>query len=367
MALQITTNHKHAQLKALLLEELKEGKFKPGDRFYSENELVKIYGISKFPVIKALTEFVSEGWLHRIQGKGTFVAHPSLRRSNNIGIALFSLRYLEGEFFPDIIDAIREEAGKRNYNLLFCPLDKKTGTENSFWLKVAEKKQVDGWVIIESDLEKEDIARLRDLKCPFILVDRYLPQANCVLIDNEKGAYEVSRHLMELGHRKIGLILGSIQSKVDQDKLKGYKAALENHGLKYQESLVRRYSGDCLGKVAYKAAESLLDVPEPPTAIMTTDDIVAAEVLRAARHRRLRVPEDLSLVGSWDRPVAQSLEPPLTTVRPPYEEMGRVITKMFFSLLEGEETKEQRIILEPQLIIRGSSGKCVITGANPAG
>ncbi len=171
--------------------------------------------------------------------------------------------------------------------------------------------------------------------------------------DNFKAAYQATDYLLSLKHRRIGLICGpKKQVGRVQQRHDGYQAALEARGIPFDPTLIveREYSL-MEGK---EAMRRLLTLPEPPTAVFAASDVLAMGALAGAREQGIRVPEDISVVGYDDIDFAAYCNPPLTTVRVPAYEMGRLAVKVLVSLIRGRETGPQRYLLDTDLIVRGS-------------
>lgn len=169
-----------------------------------------------------------------------------------------------------------------------------------------------------------------------------------VQIDNVQAARDMTRHLLDLGHRRIGFVIGDRDYAVSEQRLSGYRRALEEAGVVASPDYVRQGRFDYASGGA--AAEALLDLPEPPTAIFASSDDVAAGVLAAAHRRGVRVPDQLSVVGFDDAPLAQVLWPPLTTVRQPVRDMAIAATDL---LLQADGTIERH--LDHQIVVREST------------
>jgi LacI family transcriptional regulator len=177
---------------------------------------------------------------------------------------------------------------------------------------------------------------------------------------NFNGGLEATEHLLSLGHRRIGFIQGPPDALVSVARLHGYQAMLSRAGLTPDPSLVR--SGEF--GAGLEAGAELLSVSRPPTAVFASNDLQALGVLEAARVRGLRVPDDLSVVGFDDMAPARWSSPPLTTVRQPFAEMGRVAVQNLMTLLEGGPLAAPRVELATHLVVRASSAPPVgVTGA----
>ncbi|MBA8793298.1 LacI family transcriptional regulator [Friedmanniella endophytica] len=209
---------------------------------------------------------------------------------------------------------------------------------------------------VVDDARHGDLAALARSKVPFVLLDPLsLPQREVPSIGttNFSGALTATQHLIDLGHRRIAHYGGPPEFLFSRARAHGYRAAMEGAGLPVPDGYVGVGSYDHAGGVAGGGA--LLDRPDRPTAIFAATDESAAGVIEAARLRGLRVPEDLSLVGFDDAPISRLLSPPLTTVRQPLLEMGRVALQTALRLAAGEPLEVHHVELATELIVRAST------------
>ena len=168
------------------------------------------------------------------------------------------------------------------------------------------------------------------------------------------GARSISTHLADLGHRRIGVIAGPHNWLASDARLAGHASALANAGVLPDPGLVR--SVEPTAQFGYHAAGELLDLPQPPTALIGFNDKVAVGALAAAAQRGLRVPEDLSVAGFDDIDLAQATRPLLTTVRQPLQEMGRLAVSLLIRLMERQRLDALHIELATELVVRDSTG-----------
>ena len=160
-------------------------------------------------------------------------------------------------------------------------------------------------------------------------------------------------HLLELGHRRIATISGPDNYLCSRARTDGYRFALERAGVDHDPSLVRH--GDFQHEGGFRCARELLDLDDRPTAIFAGSDQQALGVYEAARRRGMLIPQDLSVIGFDDLPFARWLSPPLTTVRQPLVEMGRVAAEMLGNLIAGSRLRTQRMELATELRVREST------------
>jgi LacI family transcriptional regulator len=224
------------------------------------------------------------------------------------------------------------------------------------WLENVRTRASDGVIFVTSALEPTLHAELRKLRVPAVVVDPAgIPALDVPTIGatNWSGGMSATEHLLGLGHRRIGIIGGAPRLLCSRARLDGYRAALQGAGLSVDDALIEQ--GDFSHKSGYTGAGVLLDLPEPPTAIVAGSDEMALGVCEAARVRHLRVPDDLSVVGFDDLPSARWTSPPLTTVRQPLVEMGLLAARTVLRLMDGEQIESPRVELATELVVRHST------------
>lgn len=220
--------------------------------------------------------------------------------------------------------------------------------------RLLRKNHVDGFLISSGLRERDTLAALRTLQAPSVLLNRYLDADHPhVVLDDEGGAAALVRHLIVLGHRRIAF-LGSSERFLGMRRVAGYRAALKEAGIAFDPTLVvnaeyHRHGGE-------RAAELLLSLPQPPTAMFATNHLVAAGAMAAAGRRGVSIPQDLSIGSFYDGSVAELLHPSLTAVRFPLEQLGFRAASMLIDLLEGKPVPETGVVLpHEQVVVRGST------------
>jgi LacI family transcriptional regulator len=240
------------------------------------------------------------------------------------------------------------------------------------WLLSLSSSRTDGVILVLTELSAPHRKRLGALGLPVVIVDPVgQPDPDVLTIGsaNWAGGLTATEHLIESGHRRIGTITGSPAILCSQARLDGYRAALERAGIAVDQDLIRtgdhHYQYQYAYESALEAASGLLRLPSRPTAIFAASDVLAMGVYEAARRDGLRVPEDLSVVGFDDVPMAQWVSPPLTTLRQPLAEMATLATR---TLLNGESAGiQQRVELATRLIVRASTRPLVRPAARTRG
>jgi LacI family transcriptional regulator, galactose operon repressor len=224
--------------------------------------------------------------------------------------------------------------------------------EARLWLQNLYARASDGVIFVTSELTTPVYTELQRLNIPVVVID---PAGGApfdvptIGATNWAGGLSATQHLRMLGHRRIGFVSGPKELLCSRARMDGYRAGLETT----DESLIRQ--GDFLYESGFHGGLSLLDQANRPTAIFAASDTMAMGVYEAARHRGLRVPGDLSVIGFDDLPEARRASPPLTTVRQPLAEMGGLAARTVLRMAQGEEIETPRVELATELIIRDST------------
>ncbi|MGQ9631592.1 MAG: LacI family DNA-binding transcriptional regulator [bacterium] len=286
-----------------------------------------------------------------------FARYLKTKRSNIIGVVI---QNIADPYFGEMIDGIEQVLNQHKYFFLLSTISNSLEKERSY-LEKLRLSRADGIVIAGSmpQIADREIAQLVEDEIPVVLIGREFddPRVPYVTMDNERGGFLAVEYLIELGHRDIGFILGPDYSGDAQQRLAGYKGALAQHGLQYDEGLTIKGGND--EESGYRSMNALLDRKKPLSAVCTFNDRTALGAMRAIRNRGLRVPEDISVVGFDDIPAAEYSEPPLTTIRQPVRELGRQGALLLIKCLErkrdeGLEGPCDRIVLPAELIVRKS-------------
>jgi LacI family transcriptional regulator len=213
-------------------------------------------------------------------------------------------------------------------------------------------------IVVTSELAAADLTALSRARVPVVVIDPLnLPSAQVTSVGsiNFAGGLAATHHLLGLGHRQIAYLGGPAAAACNQARMHGYRGAMEAEGAPVPDGYVRT------GRFSYEhgiaGGAALLDLPQPPTAVFAGSDETALGVIEAARSRGLRVPEDLSVVGFDDTPVARLAAPPLTTVRQPLREMGAVAVRTALRLAAGERVDSHHVELATELVVRQSTAQ----------
>ena len=263
--------------------------------------------------------------------------------------------YLLTDYFGHIVTSIAETLALHGQSML---LDAGDAVVRSAALReLPRRRAVHGAVLILPPEPRADLEALLARGYPLVVVDpRTAVPRGMVSISaaHFSGARAVTRHLIELGHRRIGVITGPPNWHTRDDRLGGHLAALGEAGILGDPELMR--SGEPASKTGVWAGRELLDLRPRPSAVVCFNDKVAVGVMEMAAARGLRVPEDLSVTGFDDIDVSRATTPRLTTVRQPLQEMGRTAVTMLMRQLDGHAHEALSMELQTRLVVRESTG-----------
>lgn len=257
-------------------------------------------------------------------------------------------------FFAILVRGIEDCARENGYSVLICNTSESLENER-LYLELLCRRRVDGLILAPTGKNDELIHRLIQRKMHIVFIDRVLPDipAPAVLSRNEEGAYLATSHLIQYGHRRIGIVLGLSDVSTTKERYRGYLNALKDHGIPPDPSLVVR--GYSRVAAAREACKTLLSRADPPTAIFATNNLMTIGAMQAIRESGLKCPQDISVVGFDDFEWAGAFDPPLTTVAQRPYEIGRQATQILLAMIKDrQEMKTSVVRLEVELKVRGS-------------
>lgn len=280
------------------------------------------------------------------------------KRTNTLGLLLPQdiATALANPFYAQLIRGIGKICWRDGKTLMLVP------PLQGSMLKAIPHASVDGFIVVGLEVDRGEVQMLRRRHVPFVMVDSEAPaDVPSVNVDDRSGARAVMEHVLEHGHRRIAVLCiesgksGHIEEYTGTlaDRMAGYQEALSAYGLSLDDPGVQSIEAPSSWEGGQVAFEQLWNAPRPPTAIVAMSDILAIGVMDAARARRIHLPEDLSVAGFDDLPDAWRMHPPLTTVRQPVEEKGRLAA----DLLAAELSADGRVahhVLPTELVVRKS-------------
>ncbi len=262
---------------------------------------------------------------------------------------------IQNPFFAEVARGVEEVAQARGYMVFLGNSDEDEAVERRY-LELMRAERVDGIILPASSDNAAAVTELARGGLPVVCVDRRLPRAalDTVIADNVEGAYAAVRHLLAIGHRRIGFVGGRPQLSTTQERLEGYRRALAEFGVLVDEALVR--AGDSREAGGREAARALLTLEHPPTALFVGNNLMTLGALETIHGLGLRVPDAVAIVGYDDMPWASAFNPPLTAVRQPGQELGRRSAELLLARIEDPKRSTTLVTLRPELVVRQSCG-----------
>jgi len=257
---------------------------------------------------------------------------------------------LESPWAMEIIKGVEEVARENDLGVVLSAQEG-PGAIGRSWVDAVASRRSAGLILVVSELTPAQIGRLTARSIPFVVVDPAgEPAAGVPSVGatNWNGGLSATRHLLELGHTRIGMIGGPPSMLCSRARVDGYRAALETAGLTVDPDLVRW--GTFHVEAGFEQGSALLDLPQPPTAIFAGSDLQAFGVYEAARVKGIDIPQDLSVVGFDDLPMARWVGPPLTTIRQPLTEMAATAARLVLG-----QAEDRRVELATTLEVRQST------------
>lgn len=348
-----------------LMEELKQsilsGQIKPGEKLPSENELSARYQISRHTVRKALSILINEGYIEAEHGRGTFCSQRMGHMKNSRNIAVVTT-YISDYIFPRLIQGMDKVMTANGYSIIL----KNTANSRTKEERVLEDiltKDIEGLIIEPSKSQifcrhMNLYAMLDQYEIPYVFIQGVYPQMLSkphILMDDCKGGYLVTKHLLDTGHRKIlGIFKADdIQGK---ERHKGYVKALQEQGFAYDPDMVIWFHTEDRKTKPAQMLELLLDQEAEMDSVVCYNDQIAMEVIRTLQKRGKKVPEDISVTG-YDNSVIAEGTVGLTTIAHPQEKLGEMAAELLLEKIRKVPEENSRIsrLIQPELIVRGST------------
>ena len=264
---------------------------------------------------------------------------------------------ISNPFFPEVLNGAEAVCADHGYTIILGNTSEDIACEAKV-VRSLRQQRADGLLMILVD---ESGGTLRqalvgaDSDLPIVFIDRHIEgfRYDSVIIDNEAGTSQATKHLLELGHTKIAIIHGPITTTPGVGRLRGYRAAMEAAGVPENPEYV--LEGDFRTASGYELAKQLMSLPDPPTAIIGGNNLMTMGIFRRLRDMDVPIPGRVSLIGFDDFPLAGYLSPPLTVVDRPMSDMGRLAADLLLSRIEKRETGPvRRVVLPTALKVRGS-------------
>ncbi|MBP6288057.1 MAG: LacI family transcriptional regulator [Ferruginibacter sp.] len=280
------------------------------------------------------------------------------RRSRSIGVVVCEIA---NNFFSQAINGIESIAYNRGYHVIISQSHESYDREVVNVEHLASRS-VDGLLVsLSSETEHiEHFKNLHEKGFPIVFFDRITEEIETfkVVVDNYKGAYDATQHLVDSGYTKIAHVTSSQHLSISKERLDGYKAALADNGISLNESYIRYCNhGGMIYAELEDAVKSLVQLKDRPDAIFSAGDRLTISCLNALRSIGLKIPDDIALVGFSNSPLAELLNPALSVVKQPAFEMGQVATELLIKLIESKRpvTEFEKVVLQTEIFTRESS------------
>lgn len=256
-------------------------------------------------------------------------------------------------FFPELIDAFEGIASAHGIEVIFTHTNYDPKRFHSCMRRMIERN-VDAIAVMTSEVEEESLQQAVHMGVPVVLMNQRKLAGKYpeVLVEYAAGFREALEHLLSLGHSDIGFIAGPVSLNSAQGRKEAFKAALKEHGLHVRAEWIA--TGDMRVEGGRRAMEKLLSCSPRPTAILTSNDLMAVGALQAAHAAKIRVPKDLSIIGFDDLPIASMVHPALSTIRHPRREVAARAFDCLRQILDGKEISAS-VPLQPHLVVRDST------------
>lgn len=339
---------------------IESGELQPHNPLPTQIELAKEYNTSEITSRRALSELVQEGYVYRIRGKGSFVQEnlTNTAGSKPIRSIYFAhhndLSDFNHPFFNDMFEGIQRTCEENGLSFHLWNLGKDYELPDD----------PHAGIILLTGTFKFDLSRLtawQQESRKIVTVHFYYPHLGIpyVIVDNLTGGYLATQHLLSLGHRRIGVIItGKSMLEMNQEfslRLQGYRLALSQHQIEFDPDLIAFMSGhNERTEMGAEGFNRLMELENPPTAIFATSDFKAFGAMEAAKERKLKIPDDVSIIGYDDLRASEYTYPSLTSVNQNTKRIGqRAVEILLFELTDGKLVKDEIV---PTLIHRESTG-----------
>ncbi|HLG89521.1 MAG TPA: LacI family DNA-binding transcriptional regulator [Alphaproteobacteria bacterium] len=327
--------------------------------------MARLAGVSTATVSRALEkpEAVAEETKRRVMdavaacGYAPNISARNLRKQETRLVTIL-IPDVTNPFFNEIVRGIEQVARENNYSVLLADTENLPGQETAYGSLLAARR-TDGMILLNGRVPAGLLPQghAQGKIPPIVVACEYVTNVDLptVQIDNIDAARKATEHLIQLRHKRIGFITGPLWNVLSRDRLHGYRDALLDAGLLFEDRLVAQGNFSIASGV--RAATQLLDLPQRPTAIFASNDEMAIGAIRAARDHGLGVPQDLSIMGFDDIRFAAFVDPPLTTVSQPGGEIGRTAMTLLLRIMAGQPVENRRILLPTHLEPRASTAK----------
>ena len=348
------------QIRTRIALQIADGELGPGDRLPSVRSLAGQLGVNANTIRAAYAKLVADGLVETRHGIGSVVraGAAGVATGGAVGFGTNTIAVLVAgldPFYLPLLRGIEDAASERGTLVLIADTRDSASLAHAIARRLVARG-VDGIIAVSvGDLPDrrpgQDDAGLP----PVVYIDQPDRQGYSLLFDGTNAGHTATRHLVEHGHARIGLITAPLSWPNVAEVHRGYVKALEEAGQTPSPELVSEVPEFSID-AGHAGLDRLLALPDPPTAVLAGASTLALGATYAARVRRLHVPDDLAIIGYTDSPLARLMAPPLTMVEVPAREIGRRAAHVLSALIDGKKPRPRRAVLPTQLIVRESCG-----------
>lgn len=345
------------QLQTWLVEQIEQGIFKPDDKIPTEEEIVQQTGLARATIRQAIQNLVNSGYLVRKRRLGTFVLKPAVNTLKNNIVAVL-VHDIRSGYASELLRGVGDEAAKNGFSVMLCNTDD-LHVQADFHANQIINYGISGLIYMPTAASAEKnisiVERFQRRDIPVILIDREIPDATMDLVttDNFRGAYDLTCFLINKGHRKIAISLSTLFSS-ENARLAGYRQALLDHQIEIDPSIIFTFKERLIESQFEQYVKMMLSHRDKYSVIFAGNDHIAYIIYRICSELKIAIPDQLSLVGYDDLPVANPHLTALTTIHQPIYEMGQEAFKLLLRRMNGDVDHPTRIELNSHLVDRGS-------------
>ena len=278
-------------------------------------------------------------------------------KSNIMGMVVADI---SNAFYSKIARAVEDKAAAFGYHLMVCSSDEDPERELDLIRLLKDRQQVNGIIVSTTQQKPELFQRFKKEKFPFVLIDRYLPrfETTQVMVDNEKGAYKMTEHLIKTGYKRIGLLtISPSHLSSIRDRVTGYKEALKAYNIKFDPRLVKEIPFDHIKEAMRKEMCDLLSQNLKADAVFLLNNNLALSCLETIQEMDLKIPQDIAVASFDDLEAFQLCYPPVTAVAQPLAEIGEKAVALLVDQINNQEAYPmENATLSTSLVIRKSCG-----------
>ena len=285
----------------------------------------------------------------------TYAQRLAKRQSETISAII---PFFTNYFFIEVLQGVQDKISQLGYDLVLYGVNHIDQAEG-YISRALQRGKVDGILFFSMELPEKIIPRLKETAVPMVLVDTTYPDFDSISVANTEGAYAATTHLIELGHGTVGMVDAKLTSMPATERLRGYRQALESHGIKFSENLVKTGNNDKQDgfnrEAGYEAMMEFIRMGDDmPGAFFVSSDIQAMGAIAALNERGFRVPEEIAIVGFDDIELARHIK--LTTMRQPMYQIGALAIERLVARMANPNMEILHTTFSPTLIVRDSCG-----------